>query len=638
MKKTLVAILAWVCMMQAWPAFADDRPQWTVGEGGHITAIAVSRDGTHVGVGSHDAQAVLFDRNGESVFRAQTRNTVTGVELLGNGTFLVSSDDRHLYAYNADGSLLWDADMKMRVKDVAASGDGDVTAVILQGGASLTYIDSLSGETKGAVDLGSSSKTVKISDNGEWTAVGASDQYVYMLDRNGERMNKIGISGPVQALAVSDAGEVAAGSIGGHVELFGPDGRLLSSFKVKDNPTSLALSADGKYVAVSDLTGYSYVFSREGSKLWESRSDTIVRQVAFSPESSTLYSGTDAGIVNVYDVGTVLQGAQRQASLKLMGWIISAAAFVMLSIVALYRLKKRNQLNVLQAVWKSRFIYLALLPGFGLLFIFLYYPGFSGLYHSLYDWNPGGRTTFVGLDNFRRIFHDPYVTKGIGNLLLLIVTGLFKAIIPPLLTAELIYHLKGRRLQYGFRTAFVSAMVLPGVAMLLIWQNLYDPNMGLINEALEAVGLGSWAHAWLGDPKTAIWAIIFIGFPFVGILQLLVFYAGLLAIPEELIESAKIDGAGLTRIIRSIHLPLLSGQFKLLIILALIGTIQDFGSILIVTGGGPMGSTYVPALQMYYAATQFNDLGYASALGVAMFVVIMIVTVLNMKLFKSSQE
>ncbi|MES7181298.1 sugar ABC transporter permease, partial [Cutibacterium acnes] len=120
--------------------------------------------------------------------------------------------------------------------------------------------------------------------------------------------------------------------------------------------------------------------------------------------------------------------------------------------------------------------------------------------------------------------------------------------------------------------------------------------------------------------------------------SLLIFYAGLIAIPQELIESAKIDGASTGSIIRKIHLPLLAGQIKLLIILAFIGTIQDFGGILIVTGGGPLDSTYVPALQMYFAATIFNDLGYASALGVSMFIVILAITIINMKFIKTSEE
>lgn len=198
--------------------------------------------------------------------------------------------------------------------------------------------------------------------------------------------------------------------------------------------------------------------------------------------------------------------------------------------------------------------------------------------------------------------------------------------------------MRSKKLQYGFRTAFTASMVIPGVAGLLIWQNFYDPNMGLFNHFLQLIGLGSWTHGWLGDPQTALWSLIFIGFPFVGILQLLVLYAGLLSIPLELMESARMDGAGLPRIIRSIHLPLLAGQFKFLIIMGLIGIIQDFNGILIVTGGGPMDSTYVPALQMYYAATKFNDLGYASALGVSMFAVILVITIINLKFIKQSDE
>ncbi|GGD64513.1 ABC transporter permease subunit [Paenibacillus nasutitermitis] len=636
MRKLILAFLVGCCLFQAWPVFASESQQWKVGDGGTITSIVVSADGARIGVGSASAQASVFDAKGDPIFQVTARNIVTGVDLLEDGTFLVSSDDRHLYAYGSDGHLIWQEDMKLRVKDISASADGAVAALILQGSTELVYINPANGKTISSTEIGVTLKTVEVSANGEWTAVGASDQYVYMLNRSGKILYKTAISGPIQALAVSDQGETVVGSIGGNITVYDSSGNSMSSFAVKDNPTSFTGSANGEYIGVSDLSGSIYVFSRSGVKLWETNVGTIVRQVAFDPESKMLYSGTDTGIVTEYDVSATLQNAKRQASLTMIAWI-SGIALLVIGLAWLFMMmKKRNKLSLLRSIWKARSIYIALVPGFGLLIVFLYVPAFSGLFHSLYDWHPGGRTTFVGLDNFRRIFQDPYVTRGIDNLVLLIVTGLIKTLVPPLITAELIYHLRGKRMQYGFRTIFVSTMILPGVALMLIWQNMYDPNMGLINEFLQTVGLGSWAHAWLGDPKTAIWAIIFIGFPFVGILQLLVLYAGLLTIPEELTESAKIDGAGLFRIIRSIHLPLLSGQFKFLIILGLIGIIQDFGSILIVTGGGPMGSTYVPALQMYYAATQFNDLGYASALGVSMFVVILIITIINMRLFKTS--
>ncbi|WP_148092022.1 carbohydrate ABC transporter permease, partial [Paenibacillus sp. 598K] len=149
----------------------------------------------------------------------------------------------------------------------------------------------------------------------------------------------------------------------------------------------------------------------------------------------------------------------------------------------------------------------------------------------------------VGLANYERMLSDPYVAKGLGNLLLLLVAGLFKTVVPPLFVAELIYYLRSKRSQYWFRTGFVTSMIIPSVAGLLIWQNFYDPNVGLLNQALRAIGLGELAHSWLGDPGTAIWAIIFMGFPFIGILSLLIFYAGLIAIPQDMVESAKIDGA-----------------------------------------------------------------------------------------------
>ncbi|MDQ8739276.1 sugar ABC transporter permease, partial [Paenibacillus sp. LHD-38] len=449
---------------------------------------------------------------------------------------------------------------------------------------------------------------------------------------------KAGASDQIQGIAVSDEGVMAIGTKSSTVELFNQDGKASAIIQTRDIVTDVSFSRDGASVGASDLSGFFYIFDHNGKKLWESKVSVEGRQVEFDNEGKTLYTGAGKGAIYKFDVGSVVEEAKGKARVTMILWAIgSLVIFAGLLSLFLY-MKKRNRLGVFRSIWRSKWVYLGLAPTFLLLFIFQYYPAFSGLIHSFYDWQPGGRTTFIGLDNFERMIHDPYVTKGMGNLLLLIVTGLIKTLIPPLIAAELIYHLRSKKLQYGFRTAFTASMVIPGVAMLLIWQNFYDPNVGLFNNLLEVIGLGSWAHGWLGDPNTALWSIIFMGFPFIGILQLLVFYAGLLSISGELIESAKIDGAGLPRIIRSIHLPLLAGQFKFLLILALIGIIQDFNGILIVTGGGPMDSTYVPALQMYYAATKFNDLGYASALGVSMFLAVLVITIINMKFIKTSND
>ncbi|THF77971.1 ABC transporter permease subunit [Cohnella fermenti] len=638
MRRTPRILLTLALLLGLVPNAVSANAEWAIEGAGDITSINSSEDGSRLAVGAHGSKAIVYDREGQPLYEKQTKNVVTDVKLLNDGTLLVASDDRHLYAYDSAGGTRWDVDMKRQVKSVSASEDGSVIAVVVQRSNDLLFVDGQTGETTGTAAIGTVMKTVRVSGNGEWIVAATADQFLHLVDKDGQVVRKFGAGGQIASIAVTDDGETAVGTNANEVELFDSEGKKAASFGTRDSVSAVAFSKDGKLLGAADLSGNFYIFDRSGKKLWEAKEGRAGRAVEFAPDGKTLYAGTDDGRILTLDVGSAVKDAESEARMKAILW--SALAVVVLAAIALLLLymKKRGKLGIFRDIWRAKWIYLGLAPSFLLIFVFLYFPAFSGLFHSLYKWQPGGTTTFIGLDNFKRMIHDPYVTKGFGNLLILIVTGLIKTIIPPLIVAELIYHLCGKKLQYGFRTAFTASMVIPAVAGLLIWQNFYDPNMGLFNNFLQLIGLGSWAHGWLGDPKTALWALIFIGFPFVGILQLLVFYAGLLAIPGELTESAKMDGANLSRIIRSIHLPMLSGQFKFLIILALIGIIQDFNGIMIVTGGGPMDSTYVPALQMYYAATKFSDLGYASALGVSMFAVILVITVINMKFIKSADD
>ncbi|XID90167.1 PQQ-binding-like beta-propeller repeat protein [Paenibacillaceae bacterium WGS1546] len=638
MRKIAWLAMALLFLPGLFPSTASAQDGWSIEGGGDMTSIAVSPDGSRLAIGSRNAKALVYDAAGDLAFEAAANNVVNEVELLEDGTLLFASDDRRLYAYDGNGELKWQTDLKRQVKSMSASNDGSLIVAVVQRNGDLLFIDGETGEQAGAVPISPTMRTVKVSENGQWAVAGSSDQFVHLMNREGEILAKIGAKGQIQAVGVSDDGVVAIGTKLNEVELYGPEGQATAAAKTRDHVTGVAFSSDGKTIGVSDLSGYFYIFDAAGKKLWELKGGNNGRAVAFDPEGSTLYGGTNDGRILAFDVGSVIAKSQSEARMRTLLWSIVTLAALALVAFLLGWMKRRNKLGVFKEIWRSKWIYAGLAPSFILIFTFLYFPAFSGLFHSLYNWQPGGRTTFIGLDNFVRMANDPYVTKGLGNLVILIVTGLLKTLIPPLIVAELIYHLRSKKLQYGFRTAFTASMVIPAVAGLLIWQNFYDPNLGLFNNFLKLIGLGSWAHGWLGDPNTALWALIFIGFPFVGILQLLVFYAGLLSISEEMIESAKIDGATLPRIIRSIHLPLLAGQFKFLIILGLIGIIQDFNGILIVTGGGPMDSTYVPALQMYYAATKFNELGYASALGVSMFAVILIITIINMKFIKSEDH
>ena len=292
----------------------------------------------------------------------------------------------------------------------------------------------------------------------------------------------------------------------------------------------------------------------------------------------------------------------------------------------------------MQTLLRHRTSYLFLLPTFLFLAVFNDFPAFSGLYHAFTEWETGSSARWIGLGNFRRMAGDEFLRLSILNQLWLLIAGLLKTLVVPLAVAEMLFHLRSRRLQYALRTLFLMPMVVPGMVGVLLWSFIYDPNIGLLNNALATAGLKGATRAWLGDWHTALPALIGVGFPWIGGLALLIYLAGLMAIPQDVLDSSAIDGAAGWRRIRAVDVPLLAGQVKLLAILTIIGTLQEFGSILVLTGGGPGLATHVPALHMYYQAFRFGHYGYASAIGLALFLVILAFTVANMRFARGAVE
>ncbi|GGD98133.1 carbohydrate ABC transporter permease [Paenibacillus nasutitermitis] len=285
--------------------------------------------------------------------------------------------------------------------------------------------------------------------------------------------------------------------------------------------------------------------------------------------------------------------------------------------------------------WKRYGIsYLFLVPSFAFVFVFLYYPMILAFFHSFTKWNLV-TSEWIGFDNFTSILKDPTFHTGAFNQIIYTVTDVLKAIIFPLLAAELIHLIGGSRLKYLFRTSFILPMLLPGIVTILLWQNMYDPSNGLINQSLAKLGLDSLQHAWLGEEGTAIWALIAFGFPFIAGLPFLIFYAAIGNMNQEQIEAARMDGATGWQVFKKLHLPFLIPQFKVVTILTIIGSLQDFVKILVMTGGGPGVSTINPAIMMYNSAFGSSQYGYGSAIGVTLFLVILALTIFNLKFLQT---
>ena len=275
-------------------------------------------------------------------------------------------------------------------------------------------------------------------------------------------------------------------------------------------------------------------------------------------------------------------------------------------------------------------IALMLAPTLVLLALFNYYPAVLGLSRAFTRWETGEDPQWIGLSNFVAMWHDEFLRLSLRNLLVLLVANVLKTLTMPLLVAELLMSLRSPRWQYVMRTAFILPMVVPGMVTMLLWSFIYDGSVGLLNQILETLGMGAMARSWLGDSGTALWAIIGIGFPWAGGLALLIYLAGLNAISGDVWDSCQVDGVGGLKRVWYVDLPLLLPQVRLLVILTLIGVLQDFGSILVLTGGGPGLATHVPALHMYFQAFRFGHMGYAAAIGLTLFVAIFTLSLLNL--------
>lgn len=293
-----------------------------------------------------------------------------------------------------------------------------------------------------------------------------------------------------------------------------------------------------------------------------------------------------------------------------------------------------NRMQAIGTVRKHWRCYVYLLPTFLLLVVFSYYPPVSAMYHAFFSWNGANVENFNGFSNLISMFSDSVFLQSVGNMGKLLLFGLVVGTLVPLIVAELIYNLYSNRLKYLYRLLIIVPVVVPGIVILLMWEFILDGNTGLANMLLSTIGLESLRQAWLGNPDTALYALMFIGFPWVDGIKVLILLARLQSIGTPIMESASMDGARLFTRILKIDLPLLMGQIKLVLIMGIIGGLQGYGPQLILTKGGPGFSTMVPALYLYKVAFDYRKMGYACAIGLVMFIMILVLTLINMRVIK----
>ncbi|PYI56675.1 carbohydrate ABC transporter permease [Paenibacillus flagellatus] len=269
------------------------------------------------------------------------------------------------------------------------------------------------------------------------------------------------------------------------------------------------------------------------------------------------------------------------------------------------------------------FIALSLGPAYGGYLLFTLYPNVLSVYYSLLEWDGMSEPRFVGLDNFVAMVGDKYVWRALGHNVLLMVT------IPPLvvlISLVLAYVLvyKSYKGSSVLKVLFFFPNVLSTVVIALLWTFVYDGQFGLLNALLEAVGLNIGHFYWLGDERTAIWALIppavwgGVGF------YIVIFINAMSAIPKSLYETAILEGATHTTRMVKITVPLIMPVVRVGVLFLMLGTLKGMEQVLILTNGGPSGSTDVIALYMFNLAfgTDYHNYGYASAVGMFLFAIL----------------
>lgn len=279
-----------------------------------------------------------------------------------------------------------------------------------------------------------------------------------------------------------------------------------------------------------------------------------------------------------------------------------------------------------------------MLPVFVIMGVFKYYPTFTAVIKSFYDWDGYRISTFVGLGNYQKLLSDPVYLASLKNVAIIALAGIGKTLIFPLLCAELICCVKRSRMKNLYKYLFVIPMVVPTMVTILMWKWIYNPSFGVMNQLLGLFGVDMQGHAWLGSPETSLFSVILVGFPWIGGTAFLVLLGGLQSIPEELHEAALIDGAGpMQRFVR-VDLPLIFGQIRLVVITAVIEALSSFENVMVLTNGGPGDYTMVPALHMYQQGMTYYRMGYACAIGMSIFFIVFIFTLLSFRINRQDKR
>ncbi|TCP20775.1 carbohydrate ABC transporter membrane protein 1 (CUT1 family) [Scopulibacillus darangshiensis] len=282
------------------------------------------------------------------------------------------------------------------------------------------------------------------------------------------------------------------------------------------------------------------------------------------------------------------------------------------------------------------FVYLA--PVLVILVLFVYYPIFSNVYYSFFDWGSFSNTMhFTGLSNFINLFKDSVFFTALKNNIYYAIISEIILVGGGLVLAAILEDKLVRRYATFLRTIYFLPVLISITVIALLFEFFYNPQTGLLNKLLESIGLDGLTRAWLGNGDTAIFAVIAMSqWQSLGYVAML-FIISIQKIPSELYEAARIDGAGKVKQFFHITVPQVKEMAFVATIMTLTQAFTVFNEPYILTGGGPGHSSEVLTTYLYHSAFNEDAMGYASAIATVILAITLIISVVQLKVFRSGE-
>lgn len=289
--------------------------------------------------------------------------------------------------------------------------------------------------------------------------------------------------------------------------------------------------------------------------------------------------------------------------------------------------KKHNRINN-----EGLVSYLMIAPEMILMLIFIFIPILYAFYISLFDWNALGTKSFVGISNYLKMLKDSTFKNSLivtAKYAIIYVLGVY---VLSLASAVFVNSIKGNKRQQACRIGIYLPNTVSTIVAATLWTFLFNSRNGYINKIFEGLGIGR--QLFLGSRSQALICVAIVGIWVVFGYNMIIFLSALKDVPVEYYEAAKIDGANAVQRFFKITLPLIKGTTIFILITSLIASFQAFDQVRVMTSGGPGGATQVTVFYIFQLAFEQYRFGYASTIAVSLSLIIMLITVTQMKLLK----